>query len=64
MCRADMRSDAFAPTHSGIRPVHSPGLGAGSGLVVLAFEQDVERGEGSVPDVRCLKSDFGLLLAD
>jgi hypothetical protein len=30
------------------RPVHCAALGAGSELVVLVFEQDVERGEGSV----------------
>jgi hypothetical protein len=37
--------DSFAPAHSGIRPAHSAALGAGSELVVLVFEQDVERGE-------------------
>jgi hypothetical protein len=40
--------DSFAPAHSGIRPAHCAALGAGSELVVLAFEQDVERGERSV----------------
>jgi len=37
--------DSFAPAHSGIRPAHYAALGAGSELVVLVFEQDVERGE-------------------
>ena len=36
---------SFAPAHSGIRPAHSAALGAGPELVVLVFEQDVERGE-------------------
>jgi hypothetical protein len=40
--------DSFAPSHSGIRPAHCAALGAGSELVVLVFEQDVERGERSV----------------
>ena len=41
--------DFFAPAHSGIRPTHcGAGLGAGSELVVLVFEQDVECGERSV----------------
>src|SRR5438045_3041801 len=35
--------DSFAPDHSGIRPAHC----TGSELVVLVFEQDVERGERS-----------------
>ena len=42
------RVDSFAPAHSGIRSAHCAGLGAGSELVVLVFEQDVERGERSV----------------
>ena len=42
------RVDSFASAHSGIRAVHRPALGAGSKLVVLVFEQDVERGERSV----------------
>jgi hypothetical protein len=53
--------DSFAPVHSGIRPVHRVALGAGSELVVLAFEQGVERGERSVTarDIRrFLISDF------
>src|SRR5213079_1161253 len=33
--------------HSGIRPAHCAALCAGSELVVLVFEQDVERGERS-----------------
>src|SRR6267143_3792381 len=40
--------DSFAPAHSGIRPAQCAALGAGSELVVLVFEQDVERGERSV----------------
>ena len=40
--------DSFAPARSGIRPSHRTALGAGSELVVLVFEQDVERGERSV----------------
>ena len=40
--------DSFAPAHSGIRPAHCGALGTGSELVVLVFEQDVERGERSV----------------
>src|SRR5207245_10817007 len=40
--------DSFAPAHSGIRPAHRAALSAGSELVVLVFEQDVERGERSV----------------
>ena len=36
----------FAPAPSSIRPGHSAALGAGSELVVLVFEQDLERGEG------------------
>src|SRR6267143_4041020 len=40
--------DSFAPAHSGVRPAHCAALGAGSELVVLVFEQDVERGERSV----------------
>ena len=35
---------SFAPAHSGIRPTNC----AASELVVLVFEQDVERGERSV----------------
>jgi len=31
--------------HSGIRPAHCVAPGAGSELIVLVFEQDVERGE-------------------
>ena len=42
------RVDSFAPAHPGIRPPHSAALGAGSELIVLVFEQDVERGERSV----------------
>jgi len=42
------QNKSFAPAHSGIRPVHRVALGAGSELVVLVFEQDVERGERSV----------------
>ena len=42
------RVDSFAPAHPGIRPAYSAALGAGSELVVLVFEQDVERGERSV----------------
>ena len=38
----------FALAHSGIRPAHCAALGLGSELVVLVFEQDVERGERSV----------------
>ena len=41
-------SKSFAPAHSGIRPAHCTALGAGSELIVLVFEQDVERGERSV----------------
>src|SRR4051794_22198370 len=37
-----------APAHSDIRPSHCADLGAGAELVVLVFEQDVERGERSV----------------
>src|SRR5437899_6080809 len=40
--------DFVRSTSSGIRPAHSAALGAGSELVVLVFEQDVERGERSV----------------
>src|SRR5207248_9078808 len=36
------------PARSGIRPGHCAALGAGSELVVLVFEQDVERGQRSV----------------
>ena len=32
------------PAHSGIRPAQCAALGAGSELVVLVFEQDVEPG--------------------
>ena len=39
------RVDSFAPAHSDIRPSHCAALGAGAELVVLVFEQDVERGE-------------------
>jgi hypothetical protein len=39
---------SFAPAHPGIRPAHSAGLGAGSDLVVLVLQQDVERGERAV----------------
>jgi hypothetical protein len=42
------QNDSFAPAHSGIRPADCAALGAGSELVVLVFEQDVERGERSV----------------
>jgi hypothetical protein len=41
-------SKSFAPAYSGIRPAHCAALGPGSELVVLVFEQDVERGERSV----------------
>ena len=40
--------DSFAPANSGIRPAHCAALGAASELVVLVFEQDVERCERSV----------------
>ncbi len=40
--------DSSAPAHSGIRPAHCASLGAGSELVVLVFEQDVERRQRSV----------------
>ena len=40
--------DSFAPAHSGIRPAHCAALSAGSELVVLVFEQDVECGERPV----------------
>ena len=40
--------DSFAPAHSGIRSVHCAALGAGSELVVLVVEQNVERGQRSV----------------
>jgi hypothetical protein len=40
--------DSFAPAHSGIRPAHCVALGTASELVVLVFEQDVERGERSL----------------
>jgi hypothetical protein len=43
-----VRSKSFAPVYSGIRPAHCAALGPGSELVVLVFEQDVERGERSV----------------
>src|SRR6266404_6318968 len=39
------RVDSFAPAHSDIRPSHCAAPGAGAELVVLVFEQDVERGE-------------------
>jgi hypothetical protein len=38
------RVDSLAPAHSGIRAAHSAALGSGSELVVVVFEQDVERG--------------------
>jgi hypothetical protein len=40
--------DSFAPAHSAVRPAHCAGLGAGSELVVVVFEQDVERGKRTV----------------
>src|SRR5439155_3639546 len=40
--------DSCAPVRSGRRPAHGAALGAGSELVVLVLEQDVERGERSV----------------
>src|SRR5437588_12793295 len=42
------RVDSFAPAHPCIRPAHSAALCAGSELIVLVFEQDVERGERAV----------------
>jgi hypothetical protein len=42
------QNKSFAPDHSGIRPGHCAALGAGSELVLLVFEQDVERGQRSV----------------
>ena len=42
----DTSSDFAAATFSS-REQAAPGLGAGSELVVLAFEHDVERGERS-----------------
>src|SRR5881392_1762417 len=40
--------DSCAPVRSGRRTADGAALGAGSELVVLVFEQDVERGERSV----------------
>jgi hypothetical protein len=37
--KSDKMIDSLAPAHSGIRPAHCAGLGAGSELVVLVFEQ-------------------------
>ena len=42
------RVDSFAPAHSDIRSAHCAAPGAGAELVVLVFEQDVERGEQCV----------------
>ena len=39
------RVDSFAPAHSDIRPSQCAALGAGAGLVLLVFEQDVGCGE-------------------
>ena len=39
------QNDSFAPVHSGISSAGCVALGAGSELVVLVLEQDVERGE-------------------
>ncbi len=50
-CKIWTRHQAFEhllrATHSGIGPAHCAALGAGLELVVLVFEQDVERGERS-----------------